>query len=124
MKLKIKNKKTIIILLAVLLIIGIISIILIKRKKEISESGSDDSFPLHEGSTGANVKLLQSRMNTWMANSWDSITTKPKYQYGANTGKEMKSIDTDGKFGKNTLEFVKIVFFKSTVTKDDFDRLK
>lgn len=126
-----KNKQKIILIVCIIaVIVGVSSFFIFRKNKKnaYNEETSlragkwrDDSFPLSQGSSGMNVQMLQGKMNLYMALRWDTLTDKPKHQYGADAGLPMKEIEVDGKFGTNTREFVKFIFGKDTLSESEFN---
>ena len=125
-------KKPQIIALSVILLLFVgIGLFLILRKKDTEESSlgtstpaRDDRFPLSLGSRGQNVQTLQTKMNAWMSLYFAELTNKPTHQYGVDAGLPMPTIVVDGIFGQNTLEFVRKIFGKDTVSENEFSHFK
>jgi hypothetical protein len=83
-------------------------------------TGTRSVFPLKIGSKGTEVEVIQTKMNIWMAQNFDSLLVKPKYQNGIRAGQPMKSIVVDGEFGVNTQEFCLFVYRSKSVTESQY----
>ena len=127
-----KNKKltlTIIICIVViaLLVGGLYWYDTASKKKSSPATNPDGTpivpgsvFPLKIGSKCTEVEVIQTKMNIWMAQNFDKLTVKPKYQNGIRAGQPMKSIVVDGDFGVNTQEFCLFVYRSKSVTESQY----